>query len=165
VLLLFALFVYAFIWFRQPKKTEEVHISSIATVLTPDPISQSILSGIIDTETKTAQIFLLSEGGVIGEAERGKKDDHAFFQMKTQLPEIDREIFYYNVWLVRPLPYSFFSIGEMKTNEEGIFEIEWEGQKNQDISDYAQIVVTKQEYKGSSDPEKHIAEGEFGKSL
>src|SRR3989338_1141442 len=127
VLFLFIVFVCALIWFRQPKKTVEDRIDSIATVLTPDPISQSILSGIIDTETKVAQIFLLSDSGQIGEAERGMKDDHSFFTIAAQLPEIDRAVFYYAVWLVQPLPYDYFLIGEMTTNEEGAFVLEWEG--------------------------------------
>lgn len=162
VVILFIIFVFAVLWFRQPKDEVEERIDSIAQVLRPDPISEAVLNGAIDTESRTATLILQSSGETVGEARRGKKDDRAFLELKATLPEIDREAFFYEVWLLRPIPYNFFSVGEMVTNEEGVFVLEWEGEKETDYSGYAKVVITRQEYDRSKDPGEHIVEGEFG---
>lgn len=163
VLGLCVLFVVLLFWFRRPQPVNQDGIDSIAQILTPDPISQFLVNGAIDTISKTAQLFLVADWTGLGQAERGRKDDRPFFQIKAELPEIDRALFFYEGWLVRPLPYAYFSMGEMMTNEDGLFVLEWEGQKDQDISDYVQVVITRQEYGGSPDPQVHIVEGMFGK--
>jgi hypothetical protein len=156
------LFVVAVIWFRQPKETVDDRIDSIADVLKPDPVSQAVLNGAIDKVTKTTQLFLVATNETVGEARRGEKDGRFFYEMKTKLPEIDRSIYFYNVWLVRQIPYDFFSLGEMLTNDDGDFVLEWESLDEKDYFDYVKIVVTRQEYNGSVDPKEHVVEGEFG---
>jgi predicted transcriptional regulator len=163
VIILFVVFVFAVMWFRQPKDEVEERIDSIAEVLRPDPISQAVLSGAIDTESHTATLTLGVTGETVGEARRGKKDERYFFELKATLPEIDREVFFYEAWLVRPIPYGFFSAGELVTNEEGDFIVEWEGENEKDYSGYVEVVITRQEYQGSTDPQAHIVEGTFGK--
>lgn len=162
VIALFVLFVIAVGWFRKPKETSEDRISSIAEVLRPDPISQAVLNGAIDTEARTANIALVEGKRIVGDGRRGQKDSKPFFEFKISLPEINREVFFYQVWLVRPIPYDFFALGEMITNDEGMFVLEWEGEEENDYSAYVNVVVTRQEYGESTDPQVHIAEGEFG---
>ena len=82
--------------------------------------------------------------------------------MKTTLPEIDREVHYYQVWMLRRLPYHYFSLGEMVTDEDGYFVLEWEAEDDEDYSAYTQIIVTVNPYDGSADPGQHLVEGEFG---
>lgn len=163
VLGLFVVFVLAVAWFRRPQPTAEDRIDSIAEVLKPDPISQAVLNGAIDTEARVVNMALVEDGRSVGEGRRGEKNDQPFFEFEMSLPEINREAFFYQVWLVRPIPYDFFALGEMITNDEGIFVLEWEGEEEKDFSAYVDVVVTRQEYGGSTDPLVHIAEGTFGK--
>ncbi|MBM5789559.1 hypothetical protein FJZ23_00480 [Candidatus Parcubacteria bacterium] len=160
---LFVLFIVAVAWFRRPQSTEVNKIGSIAGVLRPDPISQAVLNGAIDTEAKTATIALVEGGRTVGEAQRGEKDGKPFYEFKIALPDIDREAWFYEVWLVRPLPYGFFSLGEMVSSEEADFVLEWEGEEGKEYAAYVDVVVTRQEYGGSRDPQMHVAKGTFGK--
>ena len=168
---LFVVFVFSVIWFRKPKPKEDPHVRSIANILTADPISDAALKGAINTEAKTAEMFLMNHKTHAGQASRGVKSDglisvgneRYFFEMKTALPEIDREKFFYEVWLLRPIPYRFFSLGPMTTNELGEFVIEWQGKEEEDYSHYVQVIITRQDVGGSTDPQTHVAEGTFGK--
>lgn len=159
---LFIVFVIAVQWFRAPKEeVEESRVDSIVEVLTPDPISEAVLKG-IDTESRGAVLRWTTTGEELGDATRGEKDDEYYFEAELSLPEIDREIHYYQVWLVRKLPYDYFSLGEMLTNDDGDFVIEWQAEDGVDYSDYTQIVITVNQYEGSPDPTDHLVKGEFG---
>jgi len=163
VVVLFIVFIFAVQWFRAPKEElEEVLVSSIVDVLTPDPISEAVLKA-IDTESKEATLHWISTGELLGEAERGVKDDRYYFEAELSLPEIDRDVHYYQVWLIRKLPYDFFSLGEMVTNDDGAFMIEWvAGDDDVDYFEYTGIVITVNQYDGTSDPIVKRVEGEFG---
>ncbi|MBI4257009.1 hypothetical protein HY626_03075 [Candidatus Uhrbacteria bacterium] len=162
VFLLFIIFVVAVRWFRSEPVEEELVVSSIANVLKPDPISQAVIDGAIDTQSREATLNWMASGERVGAATRGEKDDRYYFEMKTSLPEIDREVSYYQVWLLSRLPYDFFSLGEMVTDEEGYFVIEWQAPDAEDYSSYTQVIITVNQYDGSSDPGAHLVEGEFG---
>ncbi|MBI4714012.1 hypothetical protein HY771_02395 [Candidatus Uhrbacteria bacterium] len=160
---LIVLFIASVIWFRQPKDTVEDRIDSIADVLSPDPVSQAVLNGAIDTESKSAQLFLVeTTSEEVGQARRGTKDGRYFFETKARLSEIDREVSFYNVWLVRQIPYGYFALGEMITNDDGDFILEWESQDEKDYFEYTKIIITLQKYGESADPQEHVAEGVFG---
>ncbi len=165
VLGLFIVFVIAVGWFRSSKpEPVEKTIDSIAEVMKPDPISQAVINGAIDKESKEARMRLVASQADIGFVKRGTKDDKYFLESELTLPEIDREAWFYEVWLVRQIPYGFFSVGEMVTNDDGVFVIEWQAaEEDEDYSDYSDIVVTLQEYGGSTDPQRHVSEGVFGK--
>src|SRR3989338_5555283 len=123
VLSLFLIFVLAFKWFRSEPVEEKNTVPSLVDVLTPDPISETFINGSIDTQSREARLVWLAIGESVGTALRGDKDGKYYFELKTTLPEIDREKIYYQVWLLRRLPYDFFSLGEMATDEEGLFVI------------------------------------------
>lgn len=161
VLVLFIVFILAVRWFRSEPEQEESVVSSIADVLKPDPISQAVIDGAIDTQSRQATLNWVASGERVGAATRGEKDDRYYFEMKTSLPEIDRETQYYQVWLLSRLPYDFFSLGEMVTDEEGYFVLEWAPGDDEDYSSYTQVIVTLNAYDGSSDPGTHLVEGEF----
>jgi len=164
VLGLFVLFVMAVAWFRKPPESVKDPIDSIAEIMKPDPINQAILSGAIDTTSENASIHLMGSQEVQGSVKRGKKDDAYYLEAKMSLPEIDRELYYYMLWIVRPIPYDFLSLGEMTTDEEGNFLLTWQaGDKTENYLDYDQLVITRQRYGETTDPETKIAEGEFGK--
>ncbi len=162
VIALFLLFVFAVKWFRAEPPAEVTDTDSIVNILTPDPISQAIINGAIDTEAREANLLWVATGEELGEARRGQKDDGYYVEIKTLLPEIDREVHYYQVWLVRKIPYDFFSLGEMVTNDDGDFVLEWVASDKEDYSAYTDIVITVNLYDGSPDPGDHLVEGTFG---
>ncbi len=162
VLLLFVVFVFAVRWFRSEPPEEEQTVSSIADVLTPDPIAQAVIDNAIDTESKVATLRWTATGEAVGEARRGEKDGEFYIEFTSSLPEIDRATQYYQVWLLRRIPYDFFSLGEMITDEEGNFVLEWQAPDKQDYSGYSEIVITVNDYQGSADPGTHLVEGTFG---
>ncbi|MCR4314075.1 MAG: hypothetical protein NUV84_02415 [Candidatus Uhrbacteria bacterium] len=162
VLVLFVVFIFAVRWFRSEPAQEESVVSSIANILKPDPISQAVIDGAIDTQSREAVLNWVASGERVGAATRSEKDDRYYFEMKTGLPEIDRQTQYYQVWLLSRLPYDFFSLGEMMTDEEGYFVLEWEASVDEDYSHYTQVIITLNAYEGNSDPGKHLVEGEFG---
>lgn len=162
VAVLFVMFVVAVRWFRSEPVEEEEVVSSIANVLKPDPISQAVIEGAIDTQSRQATLNWVASGERVGAATRGEKDDRYYLELKASLLEIDRETQYYQVWLLSRLPYHFFTLGEMVTDEEGYFVLEWAAPDDEDYSSYTQVIVTLNQYGGSSDPGTHLVEGEFG---
>jgi hypothetical protein len=162
VLVLFVVFVFAVRWFRSTPVEADETVGSIAAILTPDPISQAVIDSAIDTESKMASLRWVATGEVVGEARRGEKDDNFYVEFTTTLPEIDREVSYYQIWLLSRLPYNFFSLGEMVTNDDGAFVLEWQAPDDEEYSNYTQVIITVNEYEGSSDPGTHLVEGEFG---
>lgn len=162
VLVLFGVFILSVRWFRSSPAEEDELVSSIVDVMKPDPISQAVIEGAIDTQSREAIMRWMATGDTVGTAVRGEKDDGYYLELTMQLPEIDREVHYYQVWLLRRLPYDFFSLGEMVTDEEGKFVLEWEPKEKEDYFDYTEIIITRNQYQGSSDPEVQVAKGEFG---
>ena len=163
VIILLSLFCFSVYHFRTSHEEEDkVLVDSIADILTPDSVSLHAISEGIDTESREAEIYLLSTSESLGVAKRGEKDDYSYCHIKTDLPEIDRETFFYEGWLVRKIPYDYFSMGEMITNEEGEFVLEWEGREEEDYQNYTQVIITLEPRDGNRDPGEHIAEGEFG---
>ncbi len=163
VIVLFIFFIFAVTWFRAPKEQPEEKADSIVDVLVPTPVSESVLTGAIDTVSREAGLYAVDSNQDLGTAKRGTKDDNYYFEIISTLPEIDREVNFYEVWLLRQVPYSYFSVGEMVTNDDGEFVIEWSGVDEKDYSDFTHIIVTLQKYGGTTDPGVHVLEGEFGK--
>jgi hypothetical protein len=164
IVLLFIIFVVAVTWFRTSKPDpEEPLVESIADVLTPETVADAIIEGGIDTLSKTANLYHLANNVPVGVTVRGVKDDHFYIEMKTTLPEIDREAYFYEVWLVRQVPFDFISAGEMLTNDDGEFVLEWvAAEEEDDFSDYTQVVVTIESRENYAGPGEHVAEGVFG---
>ncbi len=162
VLILFFVFVVAVKWFRAPKEEVVVSEIDITNVLTPDPVASHVIEKGIDRDSKDANLFWLGTGEQIGEAARGEKDGKYYLEIESPLPEIDREIYYYQVWLLREIPYDFFSLGEMITDEDGVFIFEWKAPDDELYNDFIQIIITRNLYDGSSEPEDKVIQGEFG---
>lgn len=162
VVVLFVVFVVAVREFRQKEPPEETVVASIADVLKPDPISQAVIDGAIDTQSRDATLEWVVTGERVGSATRGEKDDQYYFEAKASLPEIDREVYYYQIFLLSRLPYDFFSLGEMVTDEEGYFVLEWEAPDDEEYFGYTQVIVTRNVYGESTDPDVQLVKGEFG---
>jgi len=162
VFCLFIVFILAVKWFRSEPVEEKITVPSLVDVLTPDPISEAFINGSIDTESREARLAWVATGESVGTALRGKKNEGYYFELKTVLPEIDREQNYYQVWLLRRLPYDFFSVGQMTTDEDGYFVLQWEALDDEDYLGYTEIIITANRYDGSADPGVHLVEGQFG---
>ncbi len=136
------------------------------------PVERSQATGVERTEQidaaptvlhPDATILLLSTKKPAGTATRLLQNNVLNVSLRATLPEIDRESQFYQLWLVRPVPYDYFSAGELVTNEMGAFVLNWVSESTKDYSGYTDLVITLQVRGGSSDPQTHIAEGEFGK--
>jgi len=159
------LFIVSVFWFRSGAHKTKIEnlVDSTAHVLTPKPVDQAVVTGGIELQSYSASLKGVKSGQVVGQATRGQKDGRYFFETKAALPAIDRETQFYAVWLVRPVPYKFVSLGEMLTNDVGDFVLVWQPGDEEDMQTYSRIVITLQAKGGNPDPQGHVAEGEFGK--
>jgi len=159
------LFFVAVFWFRATgnKKGETQNVNSTADILTPRSVASSVIEGGIDVNSAVASLIGLNSKQVVGQATRGTKNGTYFFEAKATLLPIDREKQFYDVWLVRLIPYDFISLGEMTTDDLGNFVMSWQPGDDRDLQSYSKIVVTLQNKGGDPDPQTHIVEGEFGK--
>ena len=160
VLLLGGLFVYSVKAFRD--RDDEID-ESVPEVSVTDLAGTSISVQLPENDAKEATMVAKTSEGGHGTARRDVKVGKYELTVKVAMPEIDREVHFYEVWLLRQIPYSFFSVGEMVTNDLGEFVLGFEGEEDQDYSEYHRVVITRQVYDGDSDPGRHIVEGEFGK--
>lgn len=158
---LVALFAYGIWWFRFAPKDEPVVESSdsIASVLTPSPVSSAALAA-AEGASNRAALRDAAGGSASGEAERDTDDGQFFFRVNANLPEIDREAYAYEGWLLRQVPYDYFSVGEFVTNDDGEWVLEWAGASGK-YDAYTQVVVTVEAKDGNPDPSRHVLEGEF----
>jgi len=98
----------------------------------------------------------------VGIATRGQKDGAFEFLVTMNPPAIDRETQAYVVWLLRPVPFDFFSLGEMVTDDTGAFVTDWLGEKDKSYDAYTRIIITLQP-KGAPDPAANqVIKGVFG---
>lgn len=137
-------------------------MDSIADILTPTPVSVELIERALDTQSRDAVLRWLATGEEVGEARRGEKDGAYDLRVKASLPAIDREVQFYEVWLLQQIPYAYFSVGEMVTNDLGEFVLEWNAM-DKDISynGYTQVIITLEMYDENLDPAAHVAEGFF----
>lgn len=158
---LVALFAYGIWWFRFAPKDEPVAEASdsIANVLTPSPVSTAALAA-TEGASNRASLRDAAGGSASGEAERDTDDGQFFLRLKASLPEIDREAYAYEAWLLRQVPYDYFSVGDFVTNDDGEWVLEWAGAAGK-YDAYTQIVVTVEAKDGNEDPSRHVLEGEF----
>lgn len=162
VAVLVVLFAYGIWWFRFDRDAESAVTESddtIANVLTPSPVSTAALAAARDASNR-ATLHDAAGGSASGEAERDTDGGQFFFRLKANLPEIDREAYAYEAWLLRQVPYDYFSVGDFVTNDDGEWVLEWAGAAGK-YDAYTQIVVTVEPKDGNPDPSRHVLEGEF----
>jgi len=153
ILGVFAASVY---FFRTSSDVVASPVDSIADVLVPTPMAIPTA-----TDSREAVLHDLTGSGATATATRGTKDGHFYHTIKASLPGIDRASQMYEAWLVRPVPYDYFSTGEMVTNEAGEFVLEFNGDPAGEYSGYTQVVITREAKDANPDPAIHILEGEF----
>ena len=152
------LFIVSVFVFRNTKPEKQVGAA--------DAILNTGSSAMVNPATLTnfdATLFGVSSGKAVGTATRALANGVFHVNIRAAMPDIDRESQFYQVWLVRPVPYDFISAGEMVTNELGTFVLDWNGLSDKDYSGYIDLVITLQTRNGDADPQMHIVEGEFGK--
>jgi len=160
VVILGALFIYGVARFNAPDAPEEQQENRLSDVLTPTPLDA------IDAGNEIVGLDRIALQGIDGryadgEATRAIEDERFVHTVKAVLPDIDREAYFYEGWLLRRIPFEFFSTGEMVTNEVGEFVLEWEGKSDEDYSDYTEVIITLEPYDDNPDPATHVAEGQF----
>ena len=157
IVALLGVFAASVYYFRKSSGDESVEsVDSIVDVLVPTPMAVPA-----KTDSREATLHDLTGQGSSGTATRGMKDDHFYHTIKATLPGIDRASQMYEAWLVRPVPYDYFSTGEMVTNEAGEFVLEFNGDPRGEYGAYTQVVITLEAKDGNADPALHVMEGEF----
>lgn len=160
-LVCFGLFAFGIYLFRfakdaKPEGSDAVRASEDANV----PAFTATIPG-ANGQDREAELLDVSGGTAFGIATRGMEDNMFTLAVKASLPEIDREKFFYEGWLVRKVPYDFFSTGEMVTNALGEFVLEWVGESGKNYNDFTEVIMTLEARDGNRAPAQHILEGEF----
>ncbi|MBU0646087.1 hypothetical protein KJ611_01245 [Patescibacteria group bacterium] len=162
LMILVALFVYAVYEFRRPKAEPAPLMATIEDVMKPSPLLVSVEGNskeIVDVEKADLRAVFESDGQ--GVATRQIEDGIYFHTVKASLPAIDRERYFYEGWLVRQVPYNYFSTGEMFTNNLSEFVLRFEGDPRGAYDNYTQVVITLELRDDNPDPADHVLEGEF----
>jgi len=156
---LFALGIW---WFRfRPKpSTEAVAADTIKNVMSPTSVSAADLAATTAGTAREAALRDVSGGSASGTATRATADGQFSVDLKASLPDIDRDKDAYEAWLVRQVPYDFLSIGEIVTNDDGEWLLEWKGASGK-FDGYTRVVVTREAKDGNPDPSGHVLRGEF----
>lgn len=160
---LVALFVYGIWWFRFDRPEEpsagDAASVTIGNVLTPSPVSSAALA-LTESASSRAALRDVAGGSSSAEARRDTDDGPFRLSIKASLPEIDREAYAYEAWLLRQVPYDYFSVGDFVTNDDGEWVLEWIGAGGA-YEAYTQVVVTIEPRDGNPDPSRHVLEGQF----
>lgn len=156
------LFACGIWWFRfRPRETVgAAAANTIANVMSPTSVSAADLAASTAGTAREAALRDVSGGSASGTATRDTVDGQFSFMLKASLPGIDRESQSYEAWLVRQVPYDFFSLGEIVTNDEGAWVLEWKGAAGTHEG-FTRVVVTRESKDGNTDPSGHVLEGEF----
>lgn len=158
VCLLLGVFAYSVYLFRKPASAvAQTNAAPVVPI-----VSSAVVTPRLDTTSKEAVLNDVAGGTGHGTATRGTKDGLYYHTVKVSLPPIDRQAFDYEGWLVRTVPFDYFSTGTMVTNSLGEFVLEWSGEKGKDYGDYTKVVITLEPKDGNPDPAQHIVEGIFG---
>lgn len=134
----------------------------VADVGAPLVGAQQSVTEVGSLSNPDATLIGVSSSKPVGTATRTISNALFHLSMHATLPGIDRASQFYEVWLVRPVPYDYVSAGEMVTNDLGAFVLDWNGAIDKDYSGYTDLVITLQARNGDTDPQTHVAEGEFG---
>jgi len=154
------LFACSLFVFRGAEKKDKPTVSSAAATTSDQTASVLFPTSLSNPD---ATLIGLSSQKPVGAITRTLSDNVFHVSVHATLPGIDRVSQFYEVWLVRPVPYDFVSAGEMITNDLGTFTLDWNGLSDKDYSGYTNVVITLQARGGDADPQTHIVEGEFGK--
>ena len=157
------LFIYAVYCFRSesqifPLKKNKAEENSYQD----SPLLSSIEENSKEIEDlEKADLKAMTKKGGSAIATRQLEKGIFFHTLKSHLPAIDRNHFFYEGWLVRQVPFDYFSTGELKTNNLGEFILKFQGDPKGDYKEYTQIVITLEVRDDNPDPNEHILEGEF----
>jgi hypothetical protein len=159
--LFLGIFFVSIQWFRESAARKLSQLSS--------PQEDSSQTEILFPQQKMEEIKLLDKTNTGSSAtvkrEIISQEEFSPFHLmiEAQLPQIDPQTFTYEVWLLCPLPFNFFSVGTLTQNTDGIFSLEWTSpqQEEKDYFSYTKVIITKEIHDNNLDPSEHILEGEF----
>ncbi|MBU0531502.1 hypothetical protein KJ910_03350 [Patescibacteria group bacterium] len=166
-------FVLLFMWFRngedEPMTESDVLEDLIPVMVVAEPEEEEVVT---NSPLEEIKLFAVSTTPASGTARRSIKDGVYQHSVKAQLPEPPPLILgqndseqqieqFYEGWLVSRNPFTFFSTGEMTTNSDGEYVLEWTGQVGEAYSNYNEVVITIEPRDDDPAPADHILEGEF----
>lgn len=114
-------------------------------------------------ELVTIELTNMESAPSHGTATLERKDGKIHVALKASPPPIDRVTTSYEVWLFSRLPFGFFPLGELVTDEQGAFVLDWEQADKASYTSYRTIIVTREAKDANPDPGVHILEGTFEK--
>ncbi|PJA46379.1 hypothetical protein CO172_03750 [Candidatus Uhrbacteria bacterium CG_4_9_14_3_um_filter_36_7] len=173
VLVIFlSLFFVMVKWFR---KTSLPEPNSFLSVAVPNSTNDNKSSLSLDQEIILSDLMGFGNSGTARRytgrledtLEEPKNKNTSLIAMnisiKAQLPSIDTQAFTYEVWLLRPSPFDFFSLGRLSQINEGIFTFEWSSSLDlkENLVDYKKIIITQEPLDANPLPSTHFLEGVF----
>lgn len=143
--------------------------SALAEQRRKEPTPTVDAANVVDAPRQTATLMgvngaagSLPAGQAGGEAMREAKNGAYTLSVHAQPPAIDRQTEAYEVWLLRRRPFAFTRIGEMTTDEAGVFVLDWSSTDGTlDVGSYPTVVVTREAKDGNLDPGTHVLTGTF----
>lgn len=162
VVALAALFAYGIWWFRFGRSPEPELVAKDTLMSATVPSSPISVAALAASARASGSVDLRDvSGGTSSATAVRRADEDAFeFSIKAQLPEINRDAYAYEAWLLRQVPYDYFSVGTFETNDDGAWVLEWSGAPGK-YDAYTHVVVTLEAKDGNPDPSGHVLEGEF----
>lgn len=140
------------------------HASRAKSTGLPVAITKAEAAALLaDPELVTIELANLEKGSGSGTATLERKDGKIHVSLKTSPPPIDRATTTYEAWLFSRLPFGFFPLGELVTDELGAFILEWEQADQARYATYRTIIVTREAKDANPDPGAHVLEGTFEK--
>jgi len=139
---------------------------SFIPVDTP-PIEQTI--PVIDASVsgfEEVELVYPENGAPAGIARRGEEDGHYVLVVVGDLPTINREVHFYEGWLVTPGITDYFSVGELFSRDDGKWALVFEEDPLMPIDEidtFTRVVITREIIGEGGDPSPyHMAEACFG---
>lgn len=162
-LFFFGVGVYWFRFGQKPDAHTTGDVPTIVDVLTPEPIVSSghVEDGyVVPTDARLVHVLGHSWNG---KAQRSDEDGVFALRVDAELPQIDETNFFYEVWLLRKLPYDFFSTQALiRHPESGSWQLEWTStDQSRSVFDYTDVIVTLEPHDGNPGPGVHVLEGTF----
>jgi len=152
---------------KQEESKELVDIKPVEDIQMQEPImneiviEESLLTLLQkDLNIQTVKLLAVDGSDSSGTAYRLIDEDKSLqHAVVASMPDLPAGVSYEG-WLVQPSPLKFFSTGVMEKNENGMWILEYNGDKMGAFPTYLTVVITK-ETKVDAIPEKHIIEASF----
>ena len=153
------------VWFRH--QADQVHAQTAAQTANAqapvDPVAQALATddSVAPAGRDRQEITMHDPQGRWATVASREVDDHVFHHtIVAHLPD-PPDGYYYACWLLRDIPYDYFSTGSMVRNADGTYALIWDGPLGKDFIDYNHVIITLEQTGGDPGPNGHVMEGSF----